>query len=281
MFYKRLNELCLENATSVAAVADKVLHVSSGTPTGWKNGTPPKASTVIDAAKYFNVSSDYLLGLSDDRRRVSQDVYVLDKEEAVLVTDLRKVAAPVRSAVLRMATSALSTSQLDAMKFNSDSVFLSLKGGDSHHAKEQHGMRTGLKRVEGAAAAGKPIAAAPDSDRSVRVPDKYLNSRYFVIRARGDSMVGANIDDGDLCVFDRNAYRDEGAIMLVQVEGYTDQPDATIKRVYFHLGSDWDGDDAQIELRSANPAYEPMFYPAREVSISGVLVDVLTPREDE
>ena len=121
--------------------------------------------------------------------------------------------------------------------------------------------------MEGEAAAGAPIAAVPQDDMTVSVPEKYLDERYFIVRARGNSMIDAGIFSGSCCVFARDAYVDSGAIALVQVEGPTDQPEGTIKRVYFS------GD--QVELRPENPEFQSMFYPADAVRVSGVLVKVL------
>ena len=127
----------------------------------------------------------------------------------------------------------------------------------------------GLKRVEGDAAAGPPITAVPEDDLVASVPVKYMSSNYFIVRARGDSMINADIADGDFCVFQKDGHLDEGRIMLVQVEGTDDEPDVTIKRVFFR--------GKQIELRSENPAYPPMFYPAETVSLMGILVTTVTP----
>lgn len=137
-------------------------------------------------------------------------------------------------------------------------------GVSEHSADGQEGE----KRVEGSAAAGTPITTIDEDDATVLVPAKYLDENYFIIRAQGDSMIDAGINSGDFCVFQKDAYRDAGLIMYVQVDGATDLPDGAIKRVFFHGN--------QVELRSANPAYEPMFYYANEVSLNGVLADVIS-----
>lgn len=127
----------------------------------------------------------------------------------------------------------------------------------------------GEKHVEGRAAAGMPINAIPDTETCVSVPAKYLSDNYFIVQAQGDSMIGANIDDGDYCVFQKNGHLDEGRIMLVQVEGSAEEPDVTIKRVFWRGG--------RIELHSENAKYPPMPYPADCVHLRGVLVDIMTP----
>jgi len=125
------------------------------------------------------------------------------------------------------------------------------------------------KRVEGKAAAGLPINSIPDRESLIAVPAKYLSERYFIVQAQGDSMIGADINDGDYCVFQNDAYSDNGRIMLVQVNGSSDDPDVTIKRVK-RLGN-------YIELHSDNPKYPPMTYAASDVQLMGVLADIIKP----
>ena len=128
------------------------------------------------------------------------------------------------------------------------------------------------KHVEGKAAAGPPINSIPDTESLISVPAKYLSERYFIVQAQGDSMIDDQINDGDYCVFQKDAFFDEGRIMLVQVDGSSDAPDVTIKRVHRR------GD--KIELRSANVKYPPMIYAAEYVQLMGVLVDVISNGKD-
>ncbi len=76
------------------------------------------------------------------------------------------------------------------------------------------------------------------------------------------------VNDGDYCVFNKRGVYDNGRVVLVQVDGPTDQPDATIKRIHRRPGG-------RVELRSENPKYPPMLYPAAEVLVMGELVAVL------
>lgn len=67
---------------------------------------------------------------------------------------------------------------------------------------------------------------------------------YFV-RARGDSMTGAGIDDGDILVVDRSVTVTSGDIIIASLDG-----EFTVKR-FARLGG-------QIQLLPANPAYKPI-----------------------
>jgi len=65
MFFERFDLLAKQNNSNVNTVAKK-LGVSSGSVTSWKNGTVPNSAIVSKLAQHFNVTTDYLLGLSED-----------------------------------------------------------------------------------------------------------------------------------------------------------------------------------------------------------------------
>lgn len=267
MFYDRVKTACdMRNLAISAAV--KSVTSSSGMIDNWKKGGWPRADMVKKLADYLRVSSDYLLELTEDPHPVSPDTRQLNDEETKLIDTLRRADLPVKSAIFRMVEAALSD-QAHESKLPSAS-FLGKDDGIGSH--KERNMK-GLKRVEGNAAAGKPITAVPDGERFVSVPTKYLSDRFFIVCAQGDSMIDAGINDGDFCVFQKDAYLDAGRVMLVQIDGATSEPDVTIKRVFFR--------DDQVELRSENDAYAPMFYPLSDVSLVGVLVAIVTPETRE
>ena len=63
MFWERFYSLCLRNGKRPNAVG-KEIGLSSGIISKWKNGGIPNGETLMKLARYFNVSTDYLLGLS-------------------------------------------------------------------------------------------------------------------------------------------------------------------------------------------------------------------------
>lgn len=64
-FAKRLNELRTENKLSMKQLAQKI-NVTDGAISNWENDiNEPKISYLIKLAKFFGVSSDYLLGLDN------------------------------------------------------------------------------------------------------------------------------------------------------------------------------------------------------------------------
>ena len=68
MFYDRLKELCSESGTTITALLVK-LGFSTSKSTAWKYGAMPRADVVTILAEHFNVSTDYLLGNAEDKKR--------------------------------------------------------------------------------------------------------------------------------------------------------------------------------------------------------------------
>lgn len=65
MFYERMKALCNDHETTITVVL-KQLGLSSSKGTDWKNGTIPKGDILTKLAQHFGVTTDYLLGLSDN-----------------------------------------------------------------------------------------------------------------------------------------------------------------------------------------------------------------------
>ena len=115
----------------------------------------------------------------------------------------------------------------------------------------------------GVVAAGAPIESIPDDERVV-VPEHFLRSGdHYVLRVRGDSMIGDGVHDGDLVVVQRKEAAKDGEMAVALVSG-----EVTLKRVY-REGSD------SVRLQPANPALPTMIAPARDVQIQGVIVGLL------
>lgn len=96
-------------------------------------------------------------------------------------------------------------------------------------------------------AAGFPSPAEGDIHVSLSLDDlciRHPSATYFV-RARGESMTGAGIDDGDILVVDRSTTARNGDIIIAAVGG-----EFTVKR----LEKTPDG----IRLLPENPAYPPV-----------------------
>lgn len=116
----------------------------------------------------------------------------------------------------------------------------------------------------GEVAAGAPIFAEENIQEWVPIPSAMAHcDRSFLLRARGDSMVGAHILDGDLLVVCPEDSPRQNDIVVALIDD-----EATVKRFHKKNG--------RVELRAENPKYAPMrFGSDRQVSIQGKVVGVL------
>jgi hypothetical protein len=65
-FYERFSQLCEEKRIKPTPLMHE-LHFSSSNVTRWKAGSTIASDMLIVFAQYFNVSTDYLLGVTDVR----------------------------------------------------------------------------------------------------------------------------------------------------------------------------------------------------------------------
>ncbi|MCI2394109.1 transcriptional repressor LexA [Aliiroseovarius sediminis] len=117
----------------------------------------------------------------------------------------------------------------------------------------------------GRIAAGEPIEAITDGAQQVSVPDTMLatDGRHYALEVKGDSMIDAGINNGDVVVIRETSQAQNGDIVVAQVDGY----EATLKR--------FRKTDGMIALEAANPAYETRLLPEGQVKVQGKLVGLI------
>lgn len=117
----------------------------------------------------------------------------------------------------------------------------------------------------GRIAAGVPIQSIEDVPPRVAVPGAMLsgNGNHYALEVKGDSMIDAGINDGDVVVIRETGQAVDGDIVVAQVDGY----EATLKR--FHRKGN------SVVLEAANPAYEARVLPIGQVKVQGRLVGLI------
>ena len=119
--------------------------------------------------------------------------------------------------------------------------------------------------VMGRIAAGVPIEAISEVSHHVAVPGSMLSGRgsHYALEVKGDSMIEAGINDGDIVVIREQSTANNGDIVVALVEDH----EATLKR-YRRRGN-------MIALEAANPAYETRVFPDHLVKVQGRLVGLI------
>ncbi len=117
----------------------------------------------------------------------------------------------------------------------------------------------------GRIAAGTPIEAISEVSHTVAVPGTMLSGRgtHYALEVKGDSMIEAGINDGDVVVIREQSTADNGEIVVALVADH----EATLKR-FRRKGE-------MIALEAANPAYETRVLPADQVKVQGRLVGLI------
>ena len=99
--YDRIQMLCDERRISIAQL-EKQCGFANATIKKWQNASTPGVDKVIAIAKYFNVSTDYLLGRTDIPSRAEEiiadeDIITLQRaKDRMTVSDLDKMMKMLR-----------------------------------------------------------------------------------------------------------------------------------------------------------------------------------------
>jgi len=119
--------------------------------------------------------------------------------------------------------------------------------------------------VMGRIAAGTPIEAIQQVSHNVAVPAAMLasNGRHYALEVKGDSMIEAGINSGDIVVIQEQSTAQNGDIVVALIEG----EEATLK-TFRRRGT-------TIALEAANPAYETRLYQDHQVKVQGKLVGLI------
>lgn len=117
--------------------------------------------------------------------------------------------------------------------------------------------------VVGAVACGTPILAEENIESYFSFSAQMLGQgEFFILRAKGNSMIGANIEDGDLVIVRQQDTAKEGEIVVALVND-----EATLKRYYV------DKRKKKIRLHPENPELSDMYFD--KVDIQGVAIKVM------
>lgn len=121
--------------------------------------------------------------------------------------------------------------------------------------------------------AGSPLPIFDDAvniDDPIEVMPSLLHgidpAEVFALKVKGDSMIDALINEGDIVLFHRQATANNGEMVAAWLP---DRNETTLKRFY-HEGS-------HIRLQPAHPTYEAIIVPAANCQVQGRVLAVIRP----
>lgn len=117
--------------------------------------------------------------------------------------------------------------------------------------------------VVGTIACGSPLLAEENIERYLPLPNEFLKSgNHFILKAHGDSMINAGINNGDYVVVKQQETAENGQIIVALIEN-----EATLKRYFL------DNENKKIRLHPENPKMEDMYFD--NIIIQGIAVKVI------
>ena len=118
--------------------------------------------------------------------------------------------------------------------------------------------------VVGDIACGTPILAEENIESYITISSEFFGQgEYFILRAKGESMINAGVNNGDLVIVRKQDTANEGQIVVA----LTEDGEATLKRYYL------DRQHKQVRLHPENDELSDMYY--KNIQIQGVAVKVL------
>lgn len=112
--------------------------------------------------------------------------------------------------------------------------------------------------ILGTIACGSPIWADENFDGYVGIDPTAMDGE-FALYAKGDSMIDAEIHDGDLVLLKKASTVDNGKIAAVLIEN-----EATLKKVYRQ--------NNQLILQPCNSAYAPLVFDESNASSESIMI---------
>jgi repressor LexA len=147
--------------------------------------------------------------------------------------------------------------------------------GALRNATEQLFIRVPMWGDIGASASPLPtvndVFRAYDDEDAVVISRDMLKARadnLYALRVRGDSMIDAMVNDGDIVIMQPQYEARNGEMVAVYLRN---DMSATLKRFYV--------EDDRVRLQPANPTLDPIYVDPEEVQIQGKVLMVLRQTE--
>ena len=116
--------------------------------------------------------------------------------------------------------------------------------------------------VVGQIAAGIPILAQENITDQIVISSKFFNTSetIFMLKVKGNSMIDADIHDGDYIIVKQQNVAENGDIVVALIDGYS-----TVKTFYKEKNT--------IRLQPQNQLFQPIY--SREVEVLGVVIGLI------
>lgn len=136
---------------------------------------------------------------------------------------------------------------------------------ESHHPRSISLSDSGVIEIQivGTITAGSPIEAIETKEEMITFPAKGLdlNSKYYALKVKGNSMIDEGIFDGDTVIIKKQTTAENGQTVIAII----DDNEATLKKIY--------RENTVFRLQPANQSMLPLY--RKEVEIRGVVINII------
>ena len=147
------------------------------------------------------------------------------------------------------------------MKKNFDTIIFHSKY--SHEVRLSDPSNAVMVNVYGNISCGYPKFLDDDIEGFLEIPYSMVGpGEFFVLRASGDSMIGAGISDGDLILIKKQNFADDGQIVVAVHDG-----EVTLKKIFY------DTEEKKYRLHPENETYKDIVLD--EVEILGIATKII------
>ena len=131
----------------------------------------------------------------------------------------------------------------------------------------EHELVESFERIAivGWVSCGQPIDMFTQQE-SIEVPSKLVRKNTYALRVRGNSMVDANILDGDVVVIEQSQIAENGERVVVRIN----QKEVTLKTLRL--------DQEGVKLIPANSTMSPIVLNNADVEVLGIVRGVIRDR---
>ena len=184
--------------------------------------------------------------------------YVQNRRQPSL-QDLFKIANILDVGVAELLDNNLSKNESRKMNIYDQSGLFALSEPESEY------QQTTKIPLLGSVACGHPLFAEQNIETEILVSTEFIkkDKNYFILRASGDSMNEADINDGDLVLIrqEQTAENKDNVVALIDDE-------ATIKEFYR------EGNMIVLRPKSSNPIHQPMIL-TNNFKIQGIVETII------
>lgn len=121
----------------------------------------------------------------------------------------------------------------------------------------------------GTISAGMPIEALEEKETIAVPKSKFTNmNNIFGLRVHGNSMIDENINDNDVVIIKSQSTADDGQKIVALINNN----EVTLKKIY--------KEKKYVRLQPANEQFEPIFVDPKNLSIQGIVVDIIKTAQE-